>query len=217
MTGFVYLATNDAMPGLVKIGMTAGDVQKRMSELSSATGVADEFVCKCFCAVKNAKHVEKQLHELFADYKHKKEFFNMDWLSAAVALLALAVAERNDNNKNQIPNSDTSLSVNSSPPSNPAAIPEPVEGRQQRYLKYVVNHVANKSTAKQYVKHLKHLSENHLNGRSVYDINSLVEAEEIKTRLSAGGDLYVPNLAYKKQAMGAAMRKYVEFLEQGGQ
>ena len=45
MTNIVYVLTNPAMPGIVKIGMTdRPDVQRRMGELYS-TGVPLPFDC----------------------------------------------------------------------------------------------------------------------------------------------------------------------------
>ena len=41
--GRVYVLSNKAMPGLVKIGYTYGAVESRVSELSSATGVPIAF------------------------------------------------------------------------------------------------------------------------------------------------------------------------------
>ena len=42
--GSVYILSNPSMPGLVKIGMTEGDVNERIKQLSSGTGVAEPFV-----------------------------------------------------------------------------------------------------------------------------------------------------------------------------
>lgn len=85
--GFVYLATNKSMPGLVKIGMTGGDVQKRMSELST-TGVPTPFVCAYFCEVQNPAAVEQKLHKEFADFRESgdREFFRIDWRAVKAAL-----------------------------------------------------------------------------------------------------------------------------------
>lgn len=42
--GFVYVLINPAMPGLVKVGHTARDVERRASELSASTGVPSPFI-----------------------------------------------------------------------------------------------------------------------------------------------------------------------------
>lgn len=78
--GYVYAMTNDAMPGLVKIGMTCDHPEDRAKELSSATGVPFPFkvvVCK---KVYNPKVKEAALHELLSTLgfrvNERREFFN---------------------------------------------------------------------------------------------------------------------------------------------
>jgi len=66
--GIVYLLTNPAMPGLVKIGMTTReDVKQRMKELYG-TGVPVPFDCRYICKVKSSDcaKIEKALHTAFA-------------------------------------------------------------------------------------------------------------------------------------------------------
>jgi hypothetical protein len=78
--GYVYVMTNEAMPGLVKIGMTCGDPESRAQELSSATGVPFPFrvvVCK---KVHRPKEKEAAIHELLSALgfrvNERREFFN---------------------------------------------------------------------------------------------------------------------------------------------
>ena len=79
-TGIVYILTNEAMDGYIKIGMTSGDspkdVQKRMSELDS-TGVPRAFQCEYAAVVENYANVEGALHTAFGDYRVRtnREFF----------------------------------------------------------------------------------------------------------------------------------------------
>jgi ribosomal protein S27E len=42
--GYVYVLSNESMPGLVKIGFTARDITKRVTELNSGTAVPAPFV-----------------------------------------------------------------------------------------------------------------------------------------------------------------------------
>ena len=90
--GFVYLATNKAMSGLVKIGMTNGDVNERMRELSSNTGVPSPFQCAYYCEVCSPKKVESILHEKFdfCRWSGNREFFKVDWRAVKVALGEIA-------------------------------------------------------------------------------------------------------------------------------
>lgn len=78
--GYVYAMTNDAMPGLVKIGMTCETPEERAKELSSATGVPFPFkvvVCK---KVYNPKVKEAAIHELLSTLgfrvNERREFFS---------------------------------------------------------------------------------------------------------------------------------------------
>ncbi|MGB8772084.1 MAG: GIY-YIG nuclease family protein [Candidatus Korobacteraceae bacterium] len=66
-SGIIYVLTNPKMSGLVKIGCTTGDVEDRISELSSSTGVPVAFQCHFAAQVKNYAAKEKRLHQLFAE------------------------------------------------------------------------------------------------------------------------------------------------------
>jgi T5orf172 domain len=55
--GYIYVLTNPAMPGLVKIGHTT-DVQRRVKELSTATGVPSTFVVELFQLTADAAETE---------------------------------------------------------------------------------------------------------------------------------------------------------------
>jgi hypothetical protein len=90
----VYVLTNPAMPGLVKIGVTCGeDVGVRLSQLYS-TGVPFPFDLAFACKVSNAEEVEKALHRAFAPYRPnpKREFFKID-ADQAIAILKLLHVE----------------------------------------------------------------------------------------------------------------------------
>ena len=76
----VYVLSNRAMEGYIKIGLTAGgtvdSVVQRMKELKT-TGVPLPFDCEHASAVADAPAVEKALHEAFGDYRvsPRGEFF----------------------------------------------------------------------------------------------------------------------------------------------
>ncbi|MGN0237574.1 MAG: GIY-YIG nuclease family protein [Lepagella sp.] len=79
--GIVYLLTNEAMPGLVKIGKTSRlDLEKRMKELYT-TGVPLPFECVYACKVKLScmGDLESALHTAFAPCRvnDSREFFRM--------------------------------------------------------------------------------------------------------------------------------------------
>ena len=80
MPEIVYLLTNEAMPGLVKIGRTSDTVEARISSLSTASGVPLPFECYFAAEVKDCVKLEKTLHQLFSETRlnPKREFFNVD-------------------------------------------------------------------------------------------------------------------------------------------
>ncbi len=82
MPNIVYVLTNPAMPGIVKIGMTErDDVQRRMNELYS-TGVPLPFDCAIARQIEDteAARVEAALHTAFGPYRvnPSREFFEID-------------------------------------------------------------------------------------------------------------------------------------------
>ena len=82
MPNIVYVLTNPAMPGVVKIGMTErDDVQRRMTELYS-TGVPLPFDCVIARQLEDveAARVENALHTAFdpSRINPSREFFQID-------------------------------------------------------------------------------------------------------------------------------------------
>ena len=80
MQGIVYVLSNPAMPGLVKIGMTEWeDYGDRLAELY-ATGVPYPFHCELAYLVDDPRDVEGTLHAEFADARVNpdREFFEIE-------------------------------------------------------------------------------------------------------------------------------------------
>lgn len=76
----VYVLTNPAMPGLVKIGKTTQEeVDLRMKQLYS-TGVPVPFECVFACRVPDAAVVERALHHAFGQVRINptREFFRIE-------------------------------------------------------------------------------------------------------------------------------------------
>jgi hypothetical protein len=76
----VYVLTNPAMPGLVKIGKTTQlEVENRMKQLYGS-GVPVPFDCAFACQVKNATEVEDALHLAFGTHRinPNREFFKIE-------------------------------------------------------------------------------------------------------------------------------------------
>ena len=92
--GIVYVLTNPAMPGLVKIGRTSrGSVEARLGELYS-TGVPVPFECVFAGKIQDEAKVERAFHTAFGPYRvnPKREFFQIE-AEQAIAVLELMVVE----------------------------------------------------------------------------------------------------------------------------
>ena len=88
--GIVYVLSNPAMPGLVKIGMTNKEsVDARLKELFN-TSVPVPFECEYACKVIETAKVEKALHMAFHPYRihSQREFFEIS-PEQAIAILQL--------------------------------------------------------------------------------------------------------------------------------
>ena len=92
MPGIVYVLTNAAMPGLVKIGITENNVEDRIRGLDN-TSVPVPFECFYAAQVAEPAKVERALHEAFGDHRTRKsrEFFRLspDKPKAIIELLCI--------------------------------------------------------------------------------------------------------------------------------
>lgn len=95
MAECVYVLTNEAMPGLVKIGMAVGQsVEDRMRNLFS-TSIALPFECYYAAEVGDARFVESSLHKAFAHVRvhPNREFFRISPEQVMAALRIGAIRE----------------------------------------------------------------------------------------------------------------------------
>lgn len=90
----IYILTNDAMPGYIKIGKTRTSVSQRMLELDK-TPVPLPFQCYYAAKVDDYDSAEKMLHEAFAParVRDRREFFKMDPYRAKVVLQFIALED----------------------------------------------------------------------------------------------------------------------------
>ena len=217
--GFVYLATNENMPNLVKIGITNDSVEKRMDELSSA-GVPGQFVSRYYTEAENAARTEIELHDLFSYCRVNerrraggREFFRVDWLSVAVALVILTEKdhEKRVNILTQLAKEpdeqedDKEVGVKTSPEN-------ARDARRILYMKYATERVARDTTPIVYDRALSYLSEHYLDGKDVYSITDARETEAIYQRFRKYGDLYDANREYQAGAMSSAIGMYIKFI-----
>ena len=96
MTEIVYVFSNPAMPGYIKIGKTSrDDVRLRLKELSYPTGVPMPFECPYAAEVRNATEAEKALHDAFEDYRlPRREFFTISEKKVTDLLKAFAISDK---------------------------------------------------------------------------------------------------------------------------
>nr|WP_321359140.1 GIY-YIG nuclease family protein [uncultured Hyphomonas sp.] len=100
MEGIIYILTNEAMPGYVKIGKTTSSVEQRMRELDT-TGIPLPFECFFAGRVANCHVAEKLLHDAFSDHRvrSRREFFQIspERIASALRLAApVDVTPRDD-------------------------------------------------------------------------------------------------------------------------
>ncbi len=89
--GWVYVITNAAMPGLVKVGFSLKDPVLRAGELGG-TGVPHPYKVRYDALVTNPRKVERRAHEILVGELDRKEWFKC---SAAIAIEAIrSAAER---------------------------------------------------------------------------------------------------------------------------
>jgi hypothetical protein len=93
--GFVYVLSNEAMPGIVKIGMTARNPEVRLRELNASTGVLP-FTLEAVIASRNARWTEGEVHERLAARRVSKnrEFFKVDVEEARRIIFNVARQQR---------------------------------------------------------------------------------------------------------------------------
>jgi hypothetical protein len=91
MPGIIYVLKNEAMPGLVKIGLTMDSVESRISSLSCSSGVPLPFECHFAAEIPdtvNLVKLEKTLHQLFLEHRinPKREFYKVEPEKVVLAL-----------------------------------------------------------------------------------------------------------------------------------
>lgn len=87
MKGYVYILTNECMPGLVKIGRTTGDPEARAAQLHQ-TGVPVAFKVAYSVLCPDCVSLEAELHDHMPDVRvsSNREFFRVE-VSVASGLL----------------------------------------------------------------------------------------------------------------------------------
>ena len=92
MLGYVYVLSNESMPGLYKIGCTYKNPSKRARDLYS-TGVPAPFVVEYCVHIENYTYIEKVAHSNLSNYNYNKEFFRCDLEKCIIELKHAASAQ----------------------------------------------------------------------------------------------------------------------------
>ncbi|MBY5961921.1 GIY-YIG nuclease family protein [Marinobacter nauticus] len=91
--GWVYILSNDFMPGLLKIGYTCSLPELRCKELSRATGVPSDFFIEDGLYCFKAQKVEAKVHKILSEHRvnPSREFFKCSLDTAMCALWAASI------------------------------------------------------------------------------------------------------------------------------
>lgn len=92
MEEIIYILTNDAMPGFIKIGKTSAGIEQRIKDLDN-TSMPLPFQCFYATKVNKADFIEKRIHYVFGEQRvrNNREFFRVDpnRVKAALELVSL--------------------------------------------------------------------------------------------------------------------------------
>jgi hypothetical protein len=110
--GFLYVAENSSMAGLLKIGHTEKVPTARLDELFT-TGVPEPFDIAYYALVQDSKKSEKAVHQILSRYRYKanREFFAIGVGAAVRVIRAVELPEHEWQN----PESSPLVSSNTKP------------------------------------------------------------------------------------------------------
>ena len=85
---YLYILSRREEKDILKIGMTTRNVQKRVNEINSATGVVFPYSARKVYKVKDSGLVERGVHLLLAAYRIRadREFFRIDYAKACAMI-----------------------------------------------------------------------------------------------------------------------------------
>ena len=108
MAGYVYIMSNEAMPGIYKIGCTSRTPWERADELYT-TGVPKPFIIEYCIYIDNYQQLEKRIHTRLAEHNFNKEFFKLnlkncilELKNSALELSSYEEKYRNDHLRSQV-------------------------------------------------------------------------------------------------------------------
>ena len=74
MKGWVYVISNDAMPGLVKVGFSSKDPDLRASELNH-TGSPHPYIVDYEVLTEHPRDIEQRVHRKLSEHREGREWF----------------------------------------------------------------------------------------------------------------------------------------------
>lgn len=89
MRGWVYVLSNRAMPGLLKIGYSLKDPDLRARELEQ-TGVPHPFTVEYELLTIEPREIEQGVHHILHEKRERKEWFRCDLQQAMLAIRHVA-------------------------------------------------------------------------------------------------------------------------------
>ena len=91
--GWVYVISNEAMPGLFKVGFSTKDPHLRARELNH-TGSPQPYVVEYDALVRAPRETEQRIHKVLRDKRDGKEWFRCSLGEAVAAIRSIATTER---------------------------------------------------------------------------------------------------------------------------
>jgi len=76
--GYVYIISNESMPGLLKVGYTLKDPEIRAKELYT-TGVPTEYIVEYWILVDDPYRIEQRVHIYLNKFNYGKEWFKCNF------------------------------------------------------------------------------------------------------------------------------------------
>lgn len=89
MKGWVYVISNKAMPGLVKVGYSEKDPEQRAKELDH-TGAPYPYIVEYEILVEEPYEIEQRVHQILSRYLEGKEWFRCSSEEAVDAIRRVA-------------------------------------------------------------------------------------------------------------------------------
>ena len=89
MKGWVYVISNKAMPGILKIGFSTKDPKLRAEELNHA-GSPHPYIVEYEILIEEPYQIEQKIHKILSDNKEGKEWFRCSVKDAIAAIKEIA-------------------------------------------------------------------------------------------------------------------------------